>query len=415
MKSNSILRLFIMLTAIFVSYGSFAQTDSVVWANTTKVPVGFPTSAFDSAGYNYGSKVLTANPYTFAKMGLYKTLKPVAGTSVYLPWGNTADTALSIREFAPTDTGMTSSLPVAASVGAWEGGDTLGIPSRYIEFSFTASSTFTVTQIVAPIFSGGGTSCTGSYFYSTDGVNYTLLISGKSQAKISPIVKTDYTLNRISVPYVVINKGQTFYFRFLPMSNSTKTATGKGLGFSRITISGSAGDLTPVSFGSLIANLSGGQSVINWKVENEINTVSYSIEKSINGVDFTTVASVSASKSGSYSFIDSKPASVNYYRIKSIDADGSYQYSSVVKVSTLSSAVKAYPNPVVGRKLFIEGLDAGKYTVNIYNVVGQRVSSSYLNVNGTSQLSLPNSIKAGTYQLELSNGVARVVKAIAVQ
>jgi len=172
----------------------------------------------------------------------------------------------------------------------------------------------------------------------------------------------------------------------------------------------------PVSFASINARLSTNIVKVNWVSANEINVASYTIESSVDGNTFSTVGTVLASNKSNYSFTDASPVNgVNYYRIKSVDADGSYQYSSVVKVSTLASAVKVYPNPVVGRKLFIEGLDAGKYTVNIYNVVGQRVSSSYINVNGASQLALPNSIKSGTYQLELSNGVSRVVKAIAVQ
>ena len=415
MKSNSIFRLFIVLTTLFVCYGVNAQTDSVVWANTTKPPTGFPTSAFDSAGYNYGSKILTAKPYTFAKMGIYKTLKPVAATSVYLPWG-TLDSSLSIREFAPTDTGTGS--PV--TLGTWEGGDTLGLPSRYIDFSFTTSSTFTVTKIVAPVFSGGGTTCTGSYFYSTDGVNFTLLISGKSQAKVAAIVKTDYTLNNIDIPNVVLNAGQTFYFRFLPMSNSTKTATGKGLGFSRITILGSKGTLSPVSFRSLIANLINGKSLINWSAENEINTVSYSIEKSSNGIDFTEIGSVAASKSVNYSYTDLSPVSNNYYRIKSIDADGSYLYSSVVKVSgQVKSGVTVYPNPVLDRKINIQldGLAGGLYTANVYSINGQKVASSTISLAATSLSTLPlsASIKSGVYQLELTNGTSRVTKTIFVK
>ena len=415
MKSNSIFRLLFVLTTLFVCYGVNAQTDSVVWANTTKPPTGFPSSAFDSAGYNYGSSILTANPYTFAKMGLYKTLKPVAATSVYLPWG-IGDTSLSIREYAPTDTGTGS--PV--TIGTWEGGDTLGLPSRYFDFSFTTNSTFTVTKIVAPVFSGGGTTCTGSYFYSTDGVNYTLLISGKSQAKVATIVKTDYTLNNILVPNVVLNAGQTFYFRFLPMSNSTKTSTGKGLGFSRITILGSKGTLSPVSFRSLVANLINGKSLINWSTENEINTVSYSIEKSSNGIDFNELGSVVASKSGSYSYTDLSLASNNYYRIKSIDADGSYQYSSVVKVSgQAKSGVSVYPNPVLERKVNIQldGVQGGLFTANVYSVNGQKVASSSINLAAStlSTLELPASVKSGVYHLELTNSATRITKTIFVK
>jgi len=296
------------------------------------------------------------------------------------------------------------------------------LKSRYIEFSFTTSQTFTVTKIVAPIYSAGSSTGTGSYFYSTDGVNYTLLISGKSQAKIVTILKSDFTLNSIDVPNVVLTAGQTFYFRYLPTQNTTKTSTGKGLGFERITILGSQGNLAPVTFSNINASINNKESLINWSAKNEINTVNYSIEKSSNGSEFKEIGIVAASKRLNYSYTDLTPTSgVNYYRIKAIDNNGAVLYSSVVKVLNQTlSGITVFPNPVIGRKLNIQidGVTIGHYTLNIYSINGQKVSSTTLTLSSSSlsqTLALPNSIKAGTYQLELSNGFNRITKTISVQ
>lgn len=425
MKSTSILRLFAALTTLFVGVKLSAQTDSAVWTNLTKptasipLPKGFPATAFDSAGYSFGSTIITANPYTYtAKLGIYKTVKPPS-TDLHLPFG---DTLNSMVQFAPTDTGTGTN--ILASAGLWEAGGSSGFQDRYIQFSLTASSNFTVTSVVAPIFSAGGSTGTGSYYYSTDGTNFTLLADGKAQAKIVPILKSDFSINTITVPDVVITAGETFYVRFVPFQNttSTKAISKKGLGFERFAIYGNAGGVVPVKFSGINASLINKQSIINWNTGIETNVVNYSIERSINGFDFKEIGKTAATNSKNYSYTDQSPVSgINYYRIKSIDKSGALTYSSIVKViSQPKTGITIFPNPITNLKvnLQLEGVSAGKYAVNIYASNGQKVSSTSLNVVNSSiaqALTLPSSVKTGTYELELTNGATRVTKTISVQ
>ena len=409
MKLMSTCRLFVVLATIFISAKSSAQTDSAVWTNTTKVPAGFgyPTSAFDSAGFSTAG--LTTDTLTLAKIGLAKTLKPKVATSPY------DNLTYSMREYAATDTGGVAVAPT----GIWEGNAAAtGKPDRYIQFNVKANSALYITSVKASLVSSGGGAVTADFYYSTDGwATSNLLVLGSVQ-KLSKDTMHTFTLELPST--VSLTSGQTFSLRLLPFNNSKTPVTGKLLGFEDIVIYANPTPL-PVKFGSISANLINSQAKISWTSLSEINVLNYSIEKSADGTDFKEIGTTPATKSVNYSFTDKTVTGTSYYRIKSTDATGSVTYSSVVKVlGQTKVGATVFPNPVTNHTLNLQiaGIDAGKYAINIYSISGQRVSTTSINVAGGSlsqSVVLPSAVKAGTYQLELTNGSTKVVKAISVQ
>ena len=92
-----------------------------------------------------------------------------------------------------------------------------------------------------------------------------------------------------------------------------------------------------------------------WTTENEINTASFDIERSINGINFRSISSVTASNIPgvhAYNYTD-KDAVVSsliyYYRLKQTDLNGSFKYSNVVKLSFSDKKnIVIFPNPVAG-------------------------------------------------------------------
>ena len=178
----------------------------------------------------------------------------------------------------------------------------------------------------------------------------------------------------------------------------------------------------PARFAAINANLVSNLVKVNWTSDVEVNTFTYAIEKSTNGVDFKEIGKIFASNSRNYSWIDPTPSNgINYYRIKSLDNNGTYNYSAVVKVlRQTKTGISVFPNPVLDRKMNVQldGFESGKYTLNVYNINGQSILSTSINMENSSlaqTITLPNSTKAGIYQLELTNGANRVVKTISVQ
>ncbi len=103
----------------------------------------------------------------------------------------------------------------------------------------------------------------------------------------------------------------------------------------------------PVDLLSFTAGKSAKGVNLKWSMATEINSNRFEIERSINGVDYLTIGTTAAGKS-QYNFADLQAASgSNYYRIKKIDNNGTYQYSAVaaVSVDAAGAAVVVYPNP----------------------------------------------------------------------
>jgi len=100
----------------------------------------------------------------------------------------------------------------------------------------------------------------------------------------------------------------------------------------------------------------------------------------------------------------------NFYRIISIDKDGSKHYSQVVKVniSNKDGNVSIYPNPVKDGivKLSFTGMAIGNYTARLVGSNGAMLLSKQLTVSGTNSLhtiQLSSKLPGGNYLLEITH------------
>jgi hypothetical protein len=106
----------------------------------------------------------------------------------------------------------------------------------------------------------------------------------------------------------------------------------------------------PTKIASFTAVPQGNQVQLNWIVAEQINVVNYEVQTSTDGRTFKTIVSVAAINglSEGYDAIHQNPVTgLNFYRIKSIDKDGSFSYSEIRKVTFGKAGdVVIYPNPV---------------------------------------------------------------------
>jgi hypothetical protein len=149
------------------------------------------------------------------------------------------------------------------------------------------------------------------------------------------------------------------------------TVTNSGGGSTSTTNQGNQATMqsTNPTFGSWVQNIPGSplpvellyfsgklenESVLlTWATASELNFHKFVIEHSINGQSFQAVGEVSGSgfdahEKNTYSFTAAAPASRNYYRLKSIDKDGSFEFSQTIRVERETDlTVEIYPNPAV--------------------------------------------------------------------
>lgn len=97
-----------------------------------------------------------------------------------------------------------------------------------------------------------------------------------------------------------------------------------------------------------------GKHLLNWKLTcNSSPAVTMFVERSINGINYTTVFTEQATAlrcRQPFSFTDDQPApGVNYYRLKMTDVDGKISYSTVVTLINAMAGINIQhiaPNPV---------------------------------------------------------------------
>jgi Secretion system C-terminal sorting domain len=106
--------------------------------------------------------------------------------------------------------------------------------------------------------------------------------------------------------------------------------------------------VVPLDFISFYGKAIDKKIQLNWTTENQQNTNTFVIEKKDAQNNFVAIGSVSASNTntGEYTFLDANLNEVNTYRIKQIDANGAFKYSSVVIINVnKKGGFIMYPNP----------------------------------------------------------------------
>jgi hypothetical protein len=121
---------------------------------------------------------------------------------------------------------------------------------------------------------------------------------------------------------------------------------------------------------------------LTWITDNEVNTSHFDIQRSADGINFTSVGMVqakgNAGVTNNYGFTDqSVDLTRVFYRLNMIDMDNSNTFSNVISLNLNSSRGFTFsPNPTNG--LFqIEG--RGIRHIEIYNQAGGRVLSQEIN------------------------------------
>ncbi len=156
--------------------------------------------------------------------------------------------------------------------------------------------------------------------------------------------------------------------------------------------------------------------VLNWSVAQEINIEDYQIQRSVDGVNFTTIQSVKARNHSavqtSYTYTDNKPLNgVNYYRLL-ISENGGREFSQVSAVTMSSAATNFTINYVSGSSrlnMRLLGLEAGTYAITVLNQNGQLLQSINMQHDGSQvnkSINLTGGLSKGIYRVVLmSNGI----------
>jgi murein DD-endopeptidase MepM/ murein hydrolase activator NlpD len=135
---------------------------------------------------------------------------------------------------------------------------------------------------------------------------------------------------------------------------------------------------------------------INWRTISEINTNKFELERSLdNGTTFSKLAEIKAAGNSSidknYFFIDNNiglhvQKKNIFYRLKLIDLDGKFTYSTLksIKFEESISAFQIYPTPTRDLITIKSNIIAKNLNYTIFDQTGRSVLKGFLNSTSTS-------------------------------
>ncbi len=105
----------------------------------------------------------------------------------------------------------------------------------------------------------------------------------------------------------------------------------------------------PLKFENIFATYKSGSVRLKWNTTNEINLKKIVIQHSSDGITFSDIANIDSKgqNANSYEFVhNTLNRRLNYYRIKSIDIDNSFQLSKTVTIDVnIKTDFSVHPNP----------------------------------------------------------------------
>ncbi|MCI0751038.1 MAG: T9SS type A sorting domain-containing protein [Flammeovirgaceae bacterium] len=212
-------------------------------------------------------------------------------------------------------------------------------------------------------------------------------------------------------------------------NNSTATGTGS------ITVGGSCSDgssanfcgqgpFLPVELGHFSATFDQEKVRLNWSTLSELDFDHFEIERSVDNLEEWKLLGSVWSKANGYStfridyeYIDESPLlGYNYYRLKAVDFNGSYEYFGPVLANYEGEARQLiiYPNPSIDRtKLnFRTNFTPGEFDViTLLDHMGLSMGKAVVNYNVGTVFSY-SEMKPGVYFLKYSGSFNKVVRVI---
>ena len=178
----------------------------------------------------------------------------------------------------------------------------------------------------------------------------------------------------------------------------------------------------PITLASFTGQSTPEGAYLRWSTSSEKDFRHFSLERSSNGFDFKEIATIAAKGDvdilTNYDYLDGSVRGGRfYYRLRSVDLDGTSEYSrSIVKVDLegkASDLASVFPNPSREKKIVVR-LHTDKAMLHLYDAFGKEVLKGELE-RGDQEFT-PNHLHAGLYYATIVDGaVKQMIKIIIVE
>lgn len=216
--------------------------------------------------------------------------------------------------------------------------------------------------------------------------------------------------NRVTIGGITVFRGNTVY--------AVNPGSGRGIitGPAQATFA-SGGFIfaaLPVVLVNFQANLTNEKKVaVSWTTQQEINSDNFNVERSNDGLNWASLATIKAAGNSSvplnYSYSDGSPLKgANLYRIRINDLDGKVGYTEIknVRISAIGK-ISLFPNPSTDRVTISLGdVPASVWTVTLVNNMGQIVLQKRYEKSNTNVTIPLNAVAEGNYTILIIDAVS---------
>ena len=244
-----------------------------------------------------------------------------------------------------------------------------------------------------------------------------------------------------STPYYLIANSTSANTGWTQTASATSNAAGNTITFGPVSlgtnnsyyfsISNNSSTPLPIELLNFQAVLDEKTVNVLWETASEINNDYFTVERSVDGVNFVTIGIIPSKASGgnstsvlSYTINDDNVSSgIYYYRLKQTDFNGKYTYSNIDAVEIKENSDFSFnivPNPNNGAEfnLVIVAEKHQKIVIVINDILGQQLYSKVISTeqegNTTYILDLIQKLNSGVYFITATSDQKVYVKRMIV-
>jgi hypothetical protein len=181
----------------------------------------------------------------------------------------------------------------------------------------------------------------------------------------------------------------------------------------------SSGNALPVLFVSFTATCKAPAVQLAWETAQEENSHYYLVQKSADGVAWTTIGNVAAAGNSTaatnYNFVDGIADGNEFYRIAEYDLDGKAMYSNTIRSGcSVADVLKIWPNPASDLVyISLPANSSSHVTINLFDARGALIKQQTANPAGNALTTLRiKELAAGVYYISIisANGQIQTQK-----
>lgn len=273
--------------------------------------------------------------------------------------------------------------------------------ANFIGFGFTLEGTQRVARVEAAII----------YVNSTTNELTTVFIgqfvpSYSSGASFAEVCRT---VSLSELPGFPV--GGQYRFRIELIPNSGSGQSGDNITFDDWKTNGTQATIPlPVNFIGFDAKRENNNVQLTWKVAGEENVVRYEVERSIDGRNFSTIASLNVHGKDTYHYTDAMGSNTVFYRIKNIDSDSKFKYSTIVRLvnGRTKIVLKAFPQPVQNQLTLQHPVISGRALISLSTADGRIVRKKAPSVGSMQSAVDMSTLQKGIYLLRFDDGTGDI-------